>query len=67
MKTEEGSRVVPGRETRTASPLRRWPPSSMPKKSSESGERFPKEYDVRLQVLAEGPLSGYRVLISPGG
>lgn len=23
------------------------------------------EYDVRLQVLAEGPLSGYRVLVSP--
>jgi flavin-binding protein dodecin len=26
-----------------------------------------KEYDVRLQVLAEGPLSGYRVLVSPTG
>jgi hypothetical protein len=25
------------------------------------------EYDVRLQVLADGPLSGYRVLISPTG
>jgi len=24
-----------------------------------------KEYDVRLQVLAEGPLSGYRALVSP--
>jgi hypothetical protein len=32
----------------------------------ELGE-IPKEYDVRLQVLAEGPLSGYRVLISPTG
>jgi hypothetical protein len=31
------------------------------------GEEFPKEYEVRLQVLAEGPLSGYRVLISPSG
>ena len=31
------------------------------------GEDFPNMYDVRLQVLAEGPLSGYRVLISPGG
>jgi hypothetical protein len=30
-------------------------------------EDFPRVYDVRLQVLAEGPLSGYRVLISPGG
>lgn len=30
----------------------------------ELGE-IPKEYDVRLQVLAEGPLSGYRALISP--
>lgn len=31
------------------------------------GEPFPPEYDVRLQVLAEGPLSGYRCLISPTG
>ena len=31
------------------------------------GEDYPKEYDVRLQVLAENPLSGYRVLISPSG
>ena len=33
----------------------------------ERDEEFPKEYDVRLQVLAKGPLSGYRVFISPGG
>ncbi|HEU5064655.1 MAG TPA: hypothetical protein VFT86_02045 [Gaiellaceae bacterium] len=26
-----------------------------------------REYDVRLQVLAEGPLSGYRVFVSPTG
>jgi flavin-binding protein dodecin len=25
------------------------------------------EYDVRLQVLAEGPLSGYRAFVSPTG
>ena len=31
------------------------------------GEDFPTVYDVRLQVLAEGPLSGYRVFVSPGG
>jgi flavin-binding protein dodecin len=31
------------------------------------GEKLPEEYDVRLQVLAEGPLSGYRVLVSPTG
>jgi flavin-binding protein dodecin len=31
------------------------------------GEELPTEYDVRLQVLAEGPLSGYRVLVSPTG
>jgi len=31
------------------------------------GEELPREYDVRLQVTAEGPLSGYRVLVSPGG
>jgi hypothetical protein len=24
-------------------------------------------YEVRLQVTAHGPLSGYRVLVSPGG
>jgi hypothetical protein len=29
------------------------------------GQPLPKEYDVRLQVTAEGPLSGYRVLVSP--
>jgi hypothetical protein len=33
----------------------------------ERGDPWPKEYDVRLQVLAERPLSGYRVLISPTG
>jgi flavin-binding protein dodecin len=32
----------------------------------ELGEVKP-EYDVQLQVLAEGPLSGYRVLVSPTG
>jgi flavin-binding protein dodecin len=32
----------------------------------ERGE-IASEYDVRLQVLAEGPLSGYRVLVSPSG
>jgi hypothetical protein len=31
------------------------------------GQEYPTLYDVRLQVKAEGPLSGYRVLISPGG
>ena len=31
------------------------------------GEELPEEYDVRLQVLAEEPLSGYRVLVSPTG
>jgi hypothetical protein len=31
------------------------------------GEELPREYDVRLQVTAEGPLSGYRVLVSPSG
>ena len=30
-------------------------------------EEFPTLYDVRLQVEAHGPLSGYRVLVSPGG
>jgi hypothetical protein len=30
-------------------------------------KEFPKLYDVQLQVEAEGPLSGYRVWISPGG
>ena len=32
----------------------------------ERGE-IASEYDVRLQVLAEGPLSGYRALVSPTG
>ena len=32
----------------------------------ELGE-IKSEYDVRLQVLAEGPLSGYRAFVSPTG
>jgi len=31
------------------------------------GEPLPKEYKVRLRVTAEGPLSGYKVLVSPHG
>jgi hypothetical protein len=33
----------------------------------ERGEELPTEYDVRLQVLAKGSMSGYRVLVSPTG
>ena len=35
--------------------------------AEEQLEEIKPEYDVRLQVLAEGPLSGYRVLVSPTG
>jgi hypothetical protein len=31
------------------------------------GDPLPKEYNVRLRVTAEGPLSGYKVLVSPHG
>jgi hypothetical protein len=31
------------------------------------GEDLPTLYDVRLQVTAEGPLSGYKVFVSPTG
>jgi hypothetical protein len=31
------------------------------------GERFPTEYDVALRVRAHGPLSDYRVYVSPTG
>ena len=31
------------------------------------GGDFPTEYDVRLRVTADRPLSGYKVLISPHG
>jgi hypothetical protein len=31
------------------------------------GDPLPKEYKVRLRVTAEGPLSGYKVLVSPHG
>jgi hypothetical protein len=31
------------------------------------GEDLPEEYDVQLRVLAHGPLSDYRVLVSPHG
>jgi hypothetical protein len=33
----------------------------------DRGDPFPELYEVRLQVTAHGPLSGYRVLVSPGG
>jgi hypothetical protein len=31
------------------------------------GQELPMEYDVRLRVTAEGPLSGYKVFVSPSG
>ena len=31
------------------------------------GGQLPREYDVRLGVTAEGPLSGYKVFVSPSG
>jgi flavin-binding protein dodecin len=36
-------------------------------RAEEALGEIPREYDVQLQVLAEGPLSGYRVLVSPTG
>jgi hypothetical protein len=33
----------------------------------ERGQELPRQYDVRLQVTAEGPLSGYKVFVSPSG
>jgi flavin-binding protein dodecin len=36
-------------------------------RAEEELGKITSEYDVRLQVLAEGPLSGYRVLVSPTG
>jgi hypothetical protein len=33
----------------------------------ERGEDRPSLYDVRLQVMAEGPLSGYGVLVAKAG
>lgn len=57
---------------------REWYPGESPdsfaaaaKKAVERAEEelgeIKSEYDVRLQVLAEGPLSGYRALVSPTG
>ena len=36
-------------------------------RAEEELQEIKPEYDVRLQVLAEGPLSGYRVYVSPTG
>jgi hypothetical protein len=36
-------------------------------RAEEALGETPREYDVQLQVLAEGPLSDYRVLVSPTG
>jgi flavin-binding protein dodecin len=33
----------------------------------ERGEELPTEYDVRLRVTAEGVISDYKALVSPGG
>ena len=57
---------------------REWYPGESPesfaaaaKKAVERAEEvtgeIKREYDVKLQVLAEGPLSGYRVYVSPTG
>jgi flavin-binding protein dodecin len=33
----------------------------------ERGEELPTEYDVQLRVTAEGVISDYKALVSPGG
>lgn len=37
------------------------------KRAEEALGEIKPEYDVQLRVLAEGPLSGYRVYVSPTG
>jgi len=57
---------------------REWYPGESPNSFAEAAknavDRAEEElqeikplYDVKLQVLAEGPLSGYRALVSPTG
>jgi flavin-binding protein dodecin len=60
--TTEGDREwYPGESTESFAAAAK---NAVERAEKELGE-IKSEYDVRLQVLAEGPLSGYRALVSP--
>ena len=67
MKTEEGQEWIPGDDPNNFAEAARNAVENAEQKYRERGEEFPKVYDVQMQVLAHGPLSGYRVWVSPGG
>jgi hypothetical protein len=63
MTTEDGRQWYPGESPDSFAAAAK---IAVERAERELGEVKP-EYDVQLQVLAEGPLSGYRVLVSPTG
>lgn len=66
MKQEEGE-WFDGTDTESFAAAARTAVENAEEVFRRRGEELPREYDVRLQVTAEGPLSGYRVLVSPSG
>jgi hypothetical protein len=67
MKTEDGREWFEGEDPENFAAAARNAVENAEDEYRKRGDEFPKLYDVRLQVRAHGPLSGYRVLISPGG
>ena len=66
MKQEEGE-WFDGTDTQSFAAAARRAVENAEEELRRRGQELPREYDVRLQVTAEGPLSGYRVLVSPSG
>jgi len=67
MKTEDGREWFPGDDDHSFAAAARVAVENAEEEFTRRREEFPRLYDVRLQVEAHGPLSGYRVLVSPSG
>jgi hypothetical protein len=67
MKTEDGREWFHGEDPNNFADAARDAVENAEAEYRKRGLDFPQLYDVQLQVLAHGPLSGYRVLVSPGG
>ena len=67
MKDDEGREWFEGEDSSSFAAAARVAVENAEEEFRRRGDDFPGLYDVRLQVKAHGPLSGYRVLVSPGG
>jgi hypothetical protein len=67
MKLEQNGEWFEGEDPNTFAAAARNAVENAEEELRRRGQDLPRLYEVRLQVMAEGPLSGYRVLISPGG